>query len=183
MKSELVCNKTDKIKTIFDQRALQYAKENKKNNKHHDQSYILFKLKNECFGVSIHDCQRVLTYQKVTPIPFSKSYIKGILHYYGRLISTVDLLHFFGYAETIISPDQPVIVIKNNNVLFAILADQIMGINHYSENELSSALSDEFTKNKKYVLGIQNGNIAIINTEIIKNELISSQSGDHYEKK
>lgn len=189
MKSESARNINDDIQHVFDQRALQYAKENSKNNKQHNQSYILFKLQNEHFGISLYDCHRVLNRQKITSIPFAPSYIKGVLHYCGRLIATIDLLEFFGYAETTIFPDQSVIVIQDGNTQFCILADQIIGLGKYSEKELSSTLSDEFTKNKKYILGIQNGSVAIINTKVVIDELIISKktmekkSGVDYERK
>src|SRR3989338_578111 len=99
------------LRNIYDRRALQYAKENKGNNKQNDHSYILFKLQNEYFGISLTDCLRVIDDQIIAPIPFTAPYVKGVLHYSGHLIATIDLLQFFGYAETHILPDQSVIIV------------------------------------------------------------------------
>lgn len=163
------------IQHVFDQRALQYAKENKKYNEQNKQSYIVFKIQNEHFGISHSNCQRVLNNQKITSIPFSQSYIKGVVHYHGKLIAAIDLLTFFGYAETILSSNQSVIVVKEGDIQFCILADEIVGLEKYAENELVGSLSSEFSVNKKYILGIQHGNVAIINAKEIMDELIMSE--------
>src|SRR3990167_3355623 len=97
------------LRNIYDLRPLQYAKENKKNNKQNDHSYILFKLQNEQFGISLTDCQRVLEKQIIEAVPFTHPYIKCVVHYRGHLIATVDLLQFFEYTKTHFLPDQSVI--------------------------------------------------------------------------
>lgn|SRR3990167_1380608 len=164
------------LRNIYDRRALQYAKENKENNKQNDHSYILFKLQNEQFGISLTDCQRVLDHQIIEPVPFTQPYIKGVLHYSGHLIATVDLLQFFEYAETRILPDQSVIIVKDRRAIFCLLVDQIIGLDQYSEKELGMPLSEEFAKNKKYISGIHHGSTAIINAEIIIDKLLAAHN-------
>ncbi|GEM_PF-2969263 len=162
------------LRNIYDRRALQYAKENKENNKQNNYSYILFKLQNEQFGISLTDCLRVIDHQIIAPVPFTVPYVKGVLHYSGHLIATIDLLQFFGYAETHILPDQSVIIVKDRRAIFCLLVDQVIGLDKYSERELGAPLPEEFAKNKKYIAGIHHGSTAIINTEIIIDELLAA---------
>ncbi len=71
----------------------------------------MFELQNESFGISLKDCQRILSHQKITPVPFTTSFVKGVLHYRGNLLPTIDLLQFFGYSTTPTFLDQHIIVI------------------------------------------------------------------------
>jgi len=175
MKSKSLRSINSTIRDIYDRRALQYAKENKKNNQQNDNAYIVFKLQNEKFGIPLDHCQRVLDHQKIASVPFTTPYIKGVLHYHGHLIATIDLLQFFGYSATEIFPDQSVIVVKDRHAIFCLLVDQVLGLDKYVENELGLSLSEVSDKNKKYITGIHHGSVAIINTAIIIDELLVSQ--------
>ena len=176
MKSRSSRTMNSNIRDIYDRRALQYAKKNKKNDQRDVHSYIVFKLQNEQFGISLSDCQRVLNNQKISPVPFTASYIKGILHYHGHLIATIDLLKLLGYSSTNISPDQSVIVVKDRRAIFCLLVDQVVGPDKYSEKELGIPLSEASAENKKYITGIHHGKVAIIDTAIIIDELLISHA-------
>ncbi len=53
--------------------------------------YMIFKSGNEYFGLEIQYVQQIIQYQKVTKIPETEDYIKGLINLRGRIIPVVDV--------------------------------------------------------------------------------------------
>ena len=74
--------------------------------------YLTFMLNGEEYGVDILKVQNIQGYGKVTPLPHSPEYIRGVVNLRGSIVPIVDLRKRFGMDEKEIGPTTVVIVVK-----------------------------------------------------------------------
>lgn len=164
---------TPYLQKRFDERAALFAKKVRLSEAGIKSAYIKFELQQETYGIHFSDCTQVLSSTTISTIPFSRPFIKGIIHYDGAFIALLDLLQFFGYSSMHNSTEQCIIMIYHPKVLFGLLVNRIMGRDAYSKEQLTESLPDGFTQNKKYILGVHHGKTAILNLNTIVDDFIS----------
>lgn len=171
MKRLSLHNLNPSLQKRFSERAALFAKTTKTRDTEEQLTYIKFTLHQECYGIHLQDCAQTLLDQTITQIPFSPSFINGVIHYDGAFLPVVDLLQFFGYDSMPRHDKQSVIMINHARISFGVLVNNIAGQNHYVKAQLTESLRDEFAKNKKYIVGIHGGNTAILNVNAIVEDI------------
>jgi purine-binding chemotaxis protein CheW len=76
------------------------------------EQYLTFILNGEEYGVDILKVQNIQGYGKVTPLPHSPAYVKGVVNLRGSIVPIVDLRKRFGMEEIEVGPTTVVIVVK-----------------------------------------------------------------------
>lgn len=74
--------------------------------------YLTFILADEEYGVEILKVQEIRGWTKVTPMPNSPPYLKGILHLRDHVVPIVDLRARFGMASLEYGPTTVVIILQ-----------------------------------------------------------------------
>ena len=67
--------------------------------KDNSREMLVFRLGNEEYGVDILKVQEIRGYEKVTPIPRSPEYLKGVVNLRGTIVPVVDLRVKFAMAN------------------------------------------------------------------------------------
>jgi len=130
-------------------------------------NYIKFKLgKNELYGIPYKNIKEVMGNYMLTPIPNLPTYIAGIINLRGSLISVINLKKLFSITDAEVSNNSQIIIVNKQEMIVGVLADNIIGSDVYDSSLLdlpilSQSISSEF------ILGINQGNTAIINIETI----------------
>jgi purine-binding chemotaxis protein CheW len=52
-------------------------------------SYLSFRLGDEIFAISVHKVLEVLEYQKITKVPKTPDYIKGVINFRGEILPVI----------------------------------------------------------------------------------------------
>ncbi|WP_461482153.1 chemotaxis protein CheW [Porticoccus sp.] len=86
--------------------------------------YLTFILAEEEYGVEILRVQEIRGWSKVTPIPNSPSYLRGVINLRGNIVPIIDLRERFGIAPMEYGPTTVVIVVRVRGDS----AERIMGI-------------------------------------------------------
>lgn len=77
----------------------------------------------------------VIPYPLITPVPGTKSWIKGIANVRGNLLTIIDLAEFFG-KEPVFEDDRARLLVMNvDGLKAAVLVDEVLGLRHFDETE------------------------------------------------
>ncbi len=94
-------------------------------------SYIYFKIGKENYAIVVTKVLEILQSGKLTQIPNSSEYVKGVLNFRGEIVPVIDMHKRFNMK----SPDDKnrmIIVIdletEKNNVLMGLLVDQVKDV-------------------------------------------------------
>jgi purine-binding chemotaxis protein CheW len=127
--------------------------------------YIRFKLGNGSFyGIPYEKIQEVVNNYILTPVPNVPAYIVGVMNLRGTLTAVIDLKLFFHIPNTDSSKGSQIIIVKALNMIVGIIVDSIEGKDSYELSLLDTPIS-KHRGSSEYIIGISQGNTAIINMD------------------
>lgn len=80
-----------------------------------DGKFLTFALGNEEYGFEILKVREIFGYTKITPIPKTPPYIKGVINLRGQVIPVIDLRTRFGMSEVEITEQTCIIVVETEH--------------------------------------------------------------------
>lgn len=164
----------DYSKKILDERAEIYAKtDEEESSAASTNKYILFKIGNDqYYGMDYLTITQVEKVSVITPLPNVEDYIVGVYYWHGKIISLVSLAAFLKLStEFNHATNSYVAITKLNNSIIGIIFDDVAGMGSYNIKELQPQLAEMTNIDAKYVNGIHNGNICILNTNNIISDI------------
>lgn len=118
--------------------------------------YLTFTLDNEQYAISVSKVREVLEHTKITKLPRTAEFMKGIINLRGAGVPVIDLRLKFGLPETPITKDTSIIVMEVNSldgdVVVGALADAVHEVVEIDEKDVEPAprfgtrLAAEFIK-------------------------------------
>lgn len=118
--------------------------------------YLTFTLDNEQYAISVSKVREVLEHTKITKLPRTAEFMKGIINLRGAGVPVIDLRLKFGLPETPITKDTSIIVMEVNSldgdVVVGALADAVHEVVEIDEKAVEPAprfgtrLAAEFIK-------------------------------------
>lgn len=92
-------------------------------------SYLSFRLGNESFASNVHHVLSILEVPRITEIPHSPDYIKGVMNLRGKVLPVIDSRVKFGMLPTKITANTCVLVLEvlgnSDNVIIGALVDNV----------------------------------------------------------
>jgi purine-binding chemotaxis protein CheW len=118
--------------------------------------YLAFTLDNEQYAVRVAKVREVLEHTKITKLPRTAEFMKGIINLRGTGVPVIDLRLKFGMPETSVTKDTSIIVMEvesqDGSVVVGALADAVHEVVEIDEASVENAprfgtrLSTEFIK-------------------------------------
>jgi purine-binding chemotaxis protein CheW len=118
--------------------------------------YLTFTLDNEQYAIGVAKVREVLEHTKITKLPRTATFMKGIINLRGAGVPVIDLRLKFGLPETPITKDTSIIVMEvesqDGPVIVGALADSVHEVVDIDEKSIEPAprfgtrLSAEFIK-------------------------------------
>jgi purine-binding chemotaxis protein CheW len=97
-----------------------------------DGQYLTFKLEDEIYALEITQIREVLDYTKITKVPKTPDFMKGVINLRGGVVPVIDLRLKFGLRETEVTVDTCIIIaeitVDNEETLLGALADQVQEV-------------------------------------------------------
>jgi len=107
--------------------------------------YLTFKLDGESFATEISKVKEVLEHTKITPVPRSPEFMKGVINLRGSVVPVVDLRLQFGMPEIEPTVDSCIIIIEVNiegtTTVLGALSDSVQEVIDLKPNQLEPAPS------------------------------------------
>lgn len=132
---------------------------------------IEFRLDEERYGLECKYVREVYPLKNLTPIPGTPQFVRGIISVRGEIVSVIDLKKFFELPEKGLTDLTRVIILKNNEMQFGILSEEVMGTLSVPVNEIQPPLPTLTGIRADYLKGIAKNRLVVLDA----NKLLSDK--------
>ncbi len=103
-------------------------------------SYLSFRLGEETFGANVGSVLSILEMIRITKVPCSPSYLKGVINLRGEVLPVIDLRLRFGMAVTELNSSHCILVmeiqIENQEVRIGVMVDSVSEVHEIEPEEI-----------------------------------------------
>lgn len=118
------------------------------------QQFVIFSVDEQIYGVEILKIKEVVSYQKITPLPNMKAFIKGVINLRGVILPVFDLREKFKLPETTYTSFHAIIVMEVSGRVMGIIVDEISDVVDLLPEEVQAASSLPPGVQAEYMKGI-----------------------------
>lgn len=118
-------------RALLRQRAEQYAAPQHRGDEAADTLHVLtFTLGGEQYGVDVMLVQSVRTLgtQKITLVPGTPRFYRGVVNLRGQIITVLDVRRFFDLPESTSEPPRELVVLRSNKLELGLIARHVQGV-------------------------------------------------------
>lgn len=117
--------------------------------------YLLFKLGEEIYGISIQFVTSIIEIQKITEVPDMPDYVKGVVNLRGKVIPVIDLRLRFKMPERPYDDRTCIIIVDVQGKSLAFIVDTVAEVHDIHADNIEPP--PQFKKNtemKNYISGL-----------------------------
>lgn len=97
--------------------------------------FLTFKLQDEEFGIEILRVQEIKGFSRVTPVPNTPRFIKGVLNLRGTVVPIIDLRGKFNMPETEYNQFTVIIVVTVHKKVMGLVVDAVSDVLNVATSE------------------------------------------------
>ncbi|MHB8623688.1 MAG: chemotaxis protein CheW [Sulfuricaulis sp.] len=116
--------------------------------------YLTFRLDGQEYGIAILKVQEIKGWDKMTPIPNSPAYVKGVLNLRGVIVPVFDLRLRFGLPEAVRDAFTVIIVVNIGGRLAGIVVDSVSDVINVSPDQKCAAPEYEGQQSREFIQGL-----------------------------
>lgn len=128
---------------------------------------IEFRLGSENYAFETEYVREVYLLNNFTPIPGLPAFVVGIVNIRGQILSIIDLKSLFNLPLAGLGELNKIIILKNENMEFGVLADIIIGTHSVSLSSLNKSYAKMPGIGAEYLKGVSSEHLIILNAESI----------------
>jgi purine-binding chemotaxis protein CheW len=149
------------IKRRLQQRAQQYAVPTRALEVAADSKTMLtFELGAEHYGVDVMTVRGVRTIPRVTRVPGTPTFYRGVVNVRGQVITVLDLRLFFNIAiDDEQAPPDELVVVESGGLEIGLLADNVEGVMTVPASEFESV------DNIRYAFGVTSEQLVLLDIQ------------------
>lgn len=133
--------------------------------------YLLVQLgKNEQYAIPYAFLDEVIPPQRLMKVPGVQECFAGVFNYRGLMMTAFDTRRYFGIAKHVPVEACPFVIINTQPLRIALLVDEILGNQEFYPTDLKPGLPTGDAGAFNCISGIFQGNIALINPEIMASD-------------
>jgi purine-binding chemotaxis protein CheW len=172
----------ERRRTILKDRARELAKPGRKMSGDEKRTMVVeFDLAREHYAVESAYVREVIPLREFTPIPGTPAFILGIIAVHGRIVSLMDLRRCLGLPPTGIINGSRAILLADDTMEFAILADRVMGLRSLRGDSLQPSVTTITGAGAEYLLGVAaDGLIVFDGRKILADSRLVVRSGEEW---
>ncbi len=128
------------------------------------EKYLSYYISSQQFGIKIDQVQEVLSLKKPAQLPKLPEFVEGVINYQDKVIPLVDLRKRFGFKKLINTEFTRVMVVKVNDELVGMVADNVQRIININEKRLKKPTKMFRGLDEDYIIGVAslNGETMIV---------------------
>lgn len=119
-----------------------------------EEQFLTFSLDGQEYGIAILKVQEIKGWDKMTPIPNSPPYVKGVLNLRGVIVPVFDLRLRFGLPEAERDAFTVIIVVNIGGRLAGIVVDAVSDVINVSAEQQCATPEYEGQKNREFIKGL-----------------------------
>ena len=119
-----------------------------------EEQFLTFRLDGQEYGIAILKVQEIKGWDKMTPIPNSPRYVKGVLNLRGVIVPVFDLRLRFGLPEAARDAFTVIIVVNIGGRLAGIVVDAVSDVINIGAEQQCAAPAYEGQQNREFIKGL-----------------------------
>ena len=131
---------------------------------------VEFLLAQECYGIESTLIREVYPLKEYTPLPGTPSFILGLMNVRGQILSITDIRKLFDLPEKGLTNLNRVIILKNQDREFGILADDIVGMRTIALGNLETSLPTLTGIGAEYLKGVTPDRMVVLEGHKLLND-------------
>ncbi len=101
--------------------------------------YLTFRIADEDYAIDISFVQEIIRIQKITVVPDTANYLKGVINLRGKVIPVIDVRLRFGLHERDYDDRTCIIVVNMSDVVTGLIVDRVSEVLNIPENQMDPA--------------------------------------------
>lgn len=146
-----------------------------------DEQFLTFTLAGEEYGIVALKVQEIKGWEKVTPIPNSPAYVRGVLNLRGLIVPIIDLRLRFNLPEIDYTPVTAIVVVNVGGRLAGLVVDSVSDVIDLGAKQRCAAPEFEGQANRQFIQGlaqVDNKLLILIDIDrMIGNEFPATEGG------
>ncbi len=114
---------------------------------------IVFHSGEQSFALKIQNIDKIIEFETPNIVPETKSYVKGVLKYHGKILPVIDLYERLYGQKQKRKDTAKIIVVNFKDIRIGLVIDNIVGIKNYQEDQFEDQVQFEEKFSKEYVEG------------------------------
>lgn len=148
---------------ILKERALKLAKSKTVSFRNENAlEALLFNLAGGIYAIESKFIKEVHRLKDLTPLPSTPAHILGLVNIRRKIVTLVDLQILFGLPKQDTAEEKKILVVAKDDIEFAILIDELLGVNSISLQDIEFSLSEFTEQGEAYLKGVTTNGIAIL---------------------
>jgi len=117
--------------------------------------YITFSINDELYGIDVRRAQEVMSLPKITKVPNTMPFMKGVIDLRGKIIPLIDMRIKFKIEEKSYDQKTVIIIIIVMKVLCGIIVDSVSDVANMSLNDVQHTphFASEIEKDSVFGIG------------------------------
>lgn len=116
--------------------------------------YLTFRIAAEEYGIEIRHITEIIGVQKITEVPDTPTYLKGVINLRGKIIPVVDVRLRFGMEELAHSDRTCIVVVDVNGTSIGLIVDEVLEVVNISEENVSEPPRTNKGTSSRYIQGM-----------------------------
>lgn len=138
--------------------------------------YIVVNLGDEFFGIDIMNIDNIVRMQRITRVPKSSEYFKGVINLRGEVVPVMSLRRKIGIEDDVITNASRIIIVKiEGQYSVGILVDAVKEVISLSDSSIENIVRGGASDRQMYIKGIGKFNdelISLLNIDSILGEIL-----------
>ena len=139
--------------------------------------YIVTKLDTEQYGIDISYVDNIVRMTRITRVPKSQPYFKGIINLRGEVIPVMSLRLKFGLPDDEVTNATRIIIIKLEDLdgSIGLLVDEVKEVVTLSDDSIEKPSNSNNGEKAKYLLGVGRTHDTLISLLNMQNVIIEKE--------
>lgn len=144
----------------------------------HAGKYLTFTLEDENYGLKILSVREIMGVLKITTVPNTPDYVKGVVNIRGKVIPIIDLRLKFGMSEIEHTEQTCIIVVCVGNLEIGIIVDRVSEVLEIVEEDIEETPEFGVDVDMDIILGLSKAGGRVTILLDIKKVLHSEELAD-----
>ena len=116
--------------------------------------FVKIRIGSEWYGISIAIVENIVRMQRITRVPGSENYIKGVINLRGKVVPVMSLRLKLGIEEAEETRFTRIIILKIDGDELGIIVDEVREVLTIPEEDIEEVYKDSKTVNANYLIGV-----------------------------
>lgn len=124
--------------------------------------WVTFRLENEIYGVNVMQVKEVLRYSEIAPVPGAPSFVLGIIHLRGTVVTVIDTCQRFGLPTGDITDATRIMILEVEGHIIGILVDAVSEVVYLRQSEIEASPNVGSEDSSKFIQGVCHKNDTLL---------------------